>query len=562
MGHYLLTTTGDRPAARPIWVIEHWPLLALLVIALALRLVWISWESPVLQGDECEYLRIAENLLRNHRYAGLYEGLQLVYPPLFPILIALASLVTPSFQTAGILVAVLGGLSLVVAMYGLARHLYGMRVGLIAATLGACFPPLVELSGAIYSQTVYIPLVVGGVFFAVRWLDRVGRGSALLCGACFGLAYLTRPEAIVCPLVIAAAFALTARLHDSSVRMALTKTLPLLATTAILAAPYVAYLSIQTGALHFEGKSVMNYTIAQRVNAGMDLNEAQWGIGPALQEDGPLLSPNRWILSAPAAVPLSGLPEYWIRNARRTSSQLRWTLESTAFGGLLMNGLAILGLVFQQWSRQRFAREVLVFTIVAGYSAALLGQHYVFFHYAVPLLPFLLVWASNGIEVVTRWLVAGARRAAGSKVSGIVWLSRGIPCLLLLGLFLLGAQGLKGGGEFKSTQPSELYRKEAGLWLAREPAVSRKVMSTSNEVPFYAGATAMRLPYATEAVALAYIRAKSPDYVVLTRERSSVGPYYYDKWRKQAIPDSAARLVHQIGPADDPELAIYQWRTK
>ena len=82
-------------------------------------------------------------------------------------------------------------------------------------------------------------------------------------------------------------------------------------------------------------------------------------------------------------------------------------------------------------------------------------------------------------------------------------------------------------------------------------------MSMGNEVPYYARATGMRLPYAPEDRALAYIRAKSPDYVVLTGEPSMVGPYY-TRWLKRGIPDPTARLVHLIGASADPDVAIFQ----
>ena len=84
-------------------------------------------------------------------------------------------------------------------------------------------------------------------------------------------------------------------------------------------------------------------------------------------------------------------------------------------------------------------------------------------------------------------------------------------------------------------------------------------MSTSNEVPYYARAGAMRLPYATGERALAYVRAKSPDYIVLIRESSTVGPHYYAQWLKRGIPDPAAHRVHVIGVSDDPDVAIFRW---
>jgi 4-amino-4-deoxy-L-arabinose transferase-like glycosyltransferase len=551
----ILATERWAAAAR-YRVAEDWAILALLLLALILRLTWIAFEIPIVQGDECEYLRIAENLLHEHRYAGLYEGLELVYPPLFPILIALLSLATPDIEAAGTAVGLLSGLALVAATYALARQLYGSRAGVLAATLVAVHPTLIQLSGTIISQAVYLPLVVTGVLFAVRWVEERDRFLGLLCGACFGLAYLTRPEALAGVPVIAAMFVVTARAHRSSFGKSLLQTLPMLVMAAALAAPYVAYLSIQTGAFHLEGKSVMNYTLAQRINAGMDPYAAGFAVGPDLHEDGPFLSVNRWIMEAPAAIPRRGLAEYLVQNSLRNAGPLRRTLLSPAFGGYLMIVLVATGLLFRPPGRPSFAREALVFTIVVGYVVILLGQHMVALQYVVPLLPFLMIWAANGIGIVTDWIIAGTRVVAHGHNSWRTLVAMTIPCALVLALVIPGAD-LSRGGAFRSDAPLEAYRKEAGLWLARRPVPPRTVMSTSNEVPYYAGATAMRLPYAPGDRALAYVRLKSPDYVVLPRQPSRVEPYY-TSWLKRGIPDPAARLVHLIGAPDDPDVAIFQ----
>ena len=131
-----------------------------------------------------------------------------------------------------------------------------------------------------------------------------------------------------------------------------------------------------------------------------------------------------------------------------------------------------------------------------------------------------------------------------------------VPCALVLALVIPSA-GLSRGGDFRSDAPRLAYRREAGLWLAGATVAPRTVMSMGNEVPYYARATGMRLPYAPEDRALAYIRAKSPDYVVLTGEPSMVGPYY-TRWLKRGIPDPTARLVHLIGASADPDVAIFQ----
>jgi hypothetical protein len=360
--------------------------------------------------------------------------------------------------------------------------------------------------------------------------------------------------------MFAAIFVVTGRLHATSLKTAVLRTLPMLAVTAIVVAPYVVYLSWHSGSLRFEGKSTMNYMIAQRINAGMEMSEAELGIGSSLEENGPWLSPNRWIIEAPPSPPLARIPGYWLRNALRTAAPLRWILESAAFGGILMNVLVVIGWLRPRWRRERAVREIVLAVFMAGYAVVLLGQHQVSFLYVVPMLPFLIVLAAHGIDHVAQAILAWSRRTLGSSLPQATWHRRITTGLLFAGVVLPSAHGFTQGGEYKSVQPSILYREEAGLWLARH-AAPRRVMSTGNEVPFYSDAMAVRFPHAKDDLALAYVHLKSPDYLVLIRERNSTIGTYYDTWRKHGVPDSAASLIMQAGPKDDPEIAIYRWHS-
>ncbi len=538
-------------------IAENRTILALLALGLMLRLAWIAYQTDVFQGDECEYLRLAGNLVRHGRYEGLFDGLQLVYPPLLPGLVALVSALTPSLAAAGTIVALLSGVALISATYALAGRLYGRRTGAIAAALVAVHPTLIQLSGTVISEAIYLPLVVAGAHAAVVWLDERTRLPGLLCGTFFGLAYLTRPESLAAPLAIAIVFAACARIRGTTIIEALRQTLPMLAVTAVLAAPYVIYLSSQTGALHLEGKSVMNYTIARRIGAGMDPNEAALALGKNLEEEGPLLSPNHWIANAPPTIPTRGLADYWVENASRNFATLRWTLLSADFGGYPLLLLVALGLLVRTPARPLIPGEVLVLTLTAGYTFILLGQHMIAFRYVVPLLPFLLIWAAHGIGMITDWTVAGVGSVARHREAWRRPVAIAVPCVLALALVTPGVD-LSRGGDFRSTAPHVALRKDAGIWLAGADPHRKTVMSTNTEVPYYAQATARSLPYAPEQRVLAYIRTSPPDYIVLTREPSTVGAYY-TSWLQQGVPAPEARLVHRVGTPGDPDLAIYSW---
>jgi 4-amino-4-deoxy-L-arabinose transferase-like glycosyltransferase len=554
------TATPAQPTA-PAGRSAHVGTWVLLSIALALRLLWRVHEPSIAQGEECEYLRLAQNLFTTGHYVGLEPGTQLMYPPLLPILICLLFPVTGSFQAAAAVVTLAAGLLLVVAVRALATQMYGSRVGVVAGVLAALYPVLIELCDVTYSESVYLPLFVAGVLYGLRWIGAGRRTWALLSGACFGLAYLTRPEALYLSVIVSAVFVARATLqHRSRITASIVGVLPFLGAVAVLAAPYVVFLSLHTGSLRLETKTVMNYTIGQRINAGMNRKEASLYLGPDLREEGPHLSPNEWLLAAPAAIPPAQLLSYWLSSAHRNFGPVRWMVLSAVFGTEVLLVLLLgIGLLAPPWGWGRLFSEFAVIAIVAGYLVILLGQHEIQLRFAVPQFVLTLVWLSRGICLIHDWLANALRRLhiAPRPAGWVGALGYVLPTVLLLAEPVRVA--VAEGSNFRITSPLILYEKQAGLWLAQLPKPPQIVMSTNDEVSYYSGSHELKFPYASERLALEYMRLKAPDYMVVTREPGYINEYYVS-WFERGIPNPAIVLVHTIGNADGPQALIYTWR--
>src|SRR5207302_7774850 len=123
------------------------------------------------------------------------------FPPLFPLLIAAVSLVTHSSELAGRLISMTTGALLVLPVYGIALHLYNRRVAYVAALLAACQPLLVGFGATVYSETAYMTLLLSGAYWSLRCLSFQTARAFLFAGLFFGLAYLTRSEAALYPLL-------------------------------------------------------------------------------------------------------------------------------------------------------------------------------------------------------------------------------------------------------------------------------------------------------------------------------------------------------------------------
>ena len=151
-----------------------WLLLALMVVAsLAVRVAaWAYWQTGTIESEGAEYARIAENLRNGIGYVGLVTpGSELLFNPLFPLLIAGTSFITHNYELAGRLVALIMGALLPLPVFGIGSRLFNRRVGVIAALLTMLHPLLVYLSFTVLSEGPYTALLLLAIYLVIRALD-------------------------------------------------------------------------------------------------------------------------------------------------------------------------------------------------------------------------------------------------------------------------------------------------------------------------------------------------------------------------------------------------------
>ena len=533
--------------------------LALLVAAVVLRAYWMVHHSTVLDEDATEYARIAENLLHRGAYVGLFEGPELMFPPFFPVLLALGSLVTGSAESAARLVPFLAGVLLVPTVFAVARFMYGLRVALGAAALTALHPVLIDLSSTAYAEGIYLVLILVGLYWALRALDSGSRAHTVCCGTIFGLAFLIRAEALLYPVVVLFV-SLTADLKESALASRIgVRALCLVTPIVVLVAPYAAYESSHAGSLRFEGNSLMNYKIGERRNVGMTPTEAALGIGPNLTEDGPQLSPNHFIAAAHQWPSIRDLASYWVQSVRRNQAMLWQHLLAPQFDSILAIGLIILGLFRRPWPPRRALQEGMLIGVALGHLVLLLGAHAVLLRYIFPLVVISWLWASKGIDEAARWGAETAKRALHARRTLSQCVGTGIRCLLIVALLLQALWGMRWG-PLEDQGPKTLVLKEVGLWLEHHRPGPKRVMTLRPLIAYYSGGTLLLMPYADASLALRYIHLKRPDFIVLLESDGSIADYL-KQWLERGIPDAAATLVYRDSDALHGAVAIYEWRS-
>jgi 4-amino-4-deoxy-L-arabinose transferase-like glycosyltransferase len=534
-------------------------LAVLFLVALVSRIGWLHFHQFVLNADGAEYARCAENLLRG-RFDGIWSRPEVIFPPLYPILIAAASFFTRDIEAAARTVSTLCGALLVIPVFYLVRRLYGQRVAVIATSIVALHPILLAISSSTFSESTYLFLLACSLYwtFECLWERRWWYGG--VAGACWGLAYLVRPEAflfdgaLVFALVVAGAYFKTQRI-------AWWKSAALAALTfAVVAAPYVFFLHSKTGQFRLEGKSNYNYVLSRRLQEGKGLAETTYGIDNDLNMVGPGLDPVRYVTYSPYPRHLSDTLHMVMRNARVHITDLNEVLFSIhSYGSPVVVLLVSLGLFGEPWKRDRLWRELFCIGLAGMLFVVLLSVEWFMIRLALPLLLLLLIWAAKGIDQAASW-ATGSWQTLTAQPAPPAAVAVAVRLLLVIGLLGVAGAGVLKEDPFAEENQKNLPQKEAGLWLkSRGPKPADgdrlRILSTVDIVPFYSGGVFLSLPHATSETALRYIAKQAPDLVVLDNDTR---PYLRD-WRSNGVPDPQAHLIYRTGHGAS-EVIVYQWQ--
>lgn len=188
-----------------IWAKNNRWLLAVLLLSLILRLVFISlfthWDEGEMM-DSNRYQQVASNIIRNRGFSEW--GLPTAFsPPLYSFFIAG---IMKIFGVASIpvkIVQVIISVLTCLCLYWIGKTVFNPQAGLIAALFLAVNPEMIVLAGSLYTETLYIFVscaALAALIFAIRY----PRGSRIwmLAGVLMGLAVLTRHILLLFPVLL------------------------------------------------------------------------------------------------------------------------------------------------------------------------------------------------------------------------------------------------------------------------------------------------------------------------------------------------------------------------
>ncbi len=460
----------------------------ILLVALAWRL-GIATLMPCLSRDAVTFCWYARDL--GTRGVEFLRDPAAQQHPLFPTLLlgvkagagALGFTDTPlAWQRCGQLLALLSGMAVVVLAAALTARLVTVlklpvdaRVaGCLAAMLATLLPLNVQLSVDAMSDQLHLMWYLAGACLLLRMR---GVASAALCGACAGLAFLTRPEGGA--VLLAGAATLLAMRVSTSWRRLLPRAAALVVAFAVVAGPYFAvtgrisakknpleWLRCDAPPIEFERAAALEI-----IGVPLLLSSAavQQGKHCSRAVAHPTLSERQGTDYAPVAF------AKLMRRDMPAIQLLPQSLYETLRAGRVV--VPLLGLIGVLWLRRHLAHAAVVglatcFALHLTLTLMLLSKYgYLNPRHTLVLIMLLMPFAAAALAGVhKRWQRSG-------RLHRWPWLV-GVLVLPLAIYSLRVPNGLEG------------YLQRAGRWLARhdQRATSKLLVSGSGprRVAFYA----------------------------------------------------------------------------
>jgi 4-amino-4-deoxy-L-arabinose transferase-like glycosyltransferase len=184
-------------------------LLAIIVLAIGLRLAWIAYVNPSpfdgRADDTAFYAFAGKSLAGGHGYTNFYGFPTAQWPPAYPFLLAsLFKVFGTNIVIPKIVNALAGGLTCLL-IYLIAAKVFDRRIGLLGGFLFAIFPGQIFFSTLLMTESLTPALLGLMLLLLLMWV--VERKDArwfqhATIGVLFGVALLARGEAVM--LVLAA----------------------------------------------------------------------------------------------------------------------------------------------------------------------------------------------------------------------------------------------------------------------------------------------------------------------------------------------------------------------
>jgi hypothetical protein len=416
------------------------------------------------------------------------------------------------------------------------------------------------------TEPLYL-LLVACAWWALVVAVQDGKGYGfILAGACLGLAYLVRTEALILLLAgLAVASLILVLLRPAGTPLArplrgsLAGSGLALLAFALLITPYVLAMHAETGQWQIADESGAAYVSASSLafNDMATFDKATWGVDPASGEVY-LFSPaseNESLVSA-----IRANPRGFLRVVRTNIRDFGDTLIGPRLISWWLLPIIALGLFARPWNLRRLRGELMLMTVLVGPLSFL--PFFIQDRYIAPALIPAVVWLGAGIVQVGDWLGQSVRSLLRGEMVRSEDASRPgawavLPLILLLAVLLVQTPRLRARLQMTgSFQPAHLAiaekLREAG------GGAEVKLMSRYPAIAFHADAAWTPTPAAPWDQVLAYARAHGAEYLAVDQNEAKLRPQL-----AFLLQDAApSPELERVAGVDEGKGPVVLWRIK
>jgi 4-amino-4-deoxy-L-arabinose transferase-like glycosyltransferase len=505
------TSTQTQPSSKLPEILARG---ALGVWTALVRLGALWHPQRIVWGDEPFYLWLGRNWLTGQGYS--FTGYSDVHhTPVYPLLSGLFYLLTRNLELASDICYVLFGVLLAIPVYVLAKEMYQREVGYISVALLAIYPAVATapLFWGTLTEPPYYFFVYTGLLMTLLAMRRERPWFYALAGVSFGLAYLTRPEAIAYVAVGGGVLVLVKLCEKKlSARVTLVGLSLYVVAFLLFFMPYAVYVYRETGSWMVSEKAGVTFVTCIGLSEGNTraFDSATWGLDSTGLEVF-FFSRESYDVSMFDVIRThpSEFAQLLVRNVRRFIGSL---LSTRLFSFYL---LPLIGLAFFKaaWNKARVKGELLLLSSLTPVAVFLL--FFIQDRYIATLLPTLTIWLASGAYELGVWLRGTTANLLEGRKLRRFWQSAllAIPAIALLLFFaVLQPRVIQQYTNIGSFRPEH---KTIGLWLRDNISSDSVVMSRYPAIAFYARTRWEPTPNAEYGEVLDYARYNAVDYFVL-----------------------------------------------
>lgn len=514
--------------------------LFLFILAFAIRLFLIQ-AQPHIAEDGVAYAMAGAQLIKG-------QGFSTIYPPFYPFMIGLFSLLFGALELSGRLVSVFYGSLLIFPLFFMARWAFGNKIAIISCLLTIIYPNLCQFSSAVLSESTFMFLFLLGLI--ISWVAVSNNKSFfyILAGLTWGIAYLTRPEGVGYFLFLALII-LIKLLKEK--RLIWIGYLCLVITGfLIISAPYLFYLKKETGRWSFEKKSALNLALGENVGKkedwGIAFEKCYFGLSKDATKLGYEIIPKQH----------KGIVAYILSNPRELIR--RYIINLHLINKYVIPGLfypIILILFGAGLSLGDIEKTKKASVLFLGFVPYLTFPFFIVApRYFVPFVPIMLIWVARGIVEVSRW-VSSLEKSAVIKKSLLTKRQAFIEGFLVV--FILASFIPFTFRPFLRNEVGPSIYKEIGVWINSNLLGDSVLICRKPWIPFYAEKEQVPLPFASFDEILKFARYRDADYLIADEnvigDRSELRLLFDEDYISKDL-----KIIYKFKNREEKKIYIYK----